>query len=185
MIRLTSRPATLPASLVAWRWSSLKYAGTVITAESTDSPSYASASAFSLPRIIALISARAYCLSAASTRAAPPGVAHGRRLGDHRLARGGGHARRGRLKGASAKAERARAHPLQRTGPTFRPPRVAGAPSVTQEVDVELQLLAARGDCEHLVVHLLERSLGPEQREAGAHPGDVGLHVNVAHAERA
>ena len=32
MMRLTSRPATLPASLVAWRWSSLKYAGTVMTA---------------------------------------------------------------------------------------------------------------------------------------------------------
>ena len=38
MIRLTSSPATLPASLVAWRWSSLKYAGTVITALSTLSP---------------------------------------------------------------------------------------------------------------------------------------------------
>ena len=35
MMRLTSSPAILPASLVAWRWSSLKYAGTVITAEST------------------------------------------------------------------------------------------------------------------------------------------------------
>ena len=38
MMRLTSRPATLPASFVAWRWSSLKYAGTVITALSTVSP---------------------------------------------------------------------------------------------------------------------------------------------------
>jgi hypothetical protein len=28
----------LPASLVAWRWSSLKYAGTVMTALSTVSP---------------------------------------------------------------------------------------------------------------------------------------------------
>src|SRR5207253_1146761 len=32
MIRTTSRPAILPASLVAWRCESLKYAGTVITA---------------------------------------------------------------------------------------------------------------------------------------------------------
>ena len=32
IIRLTSRPAILPASLVAWRCASLKYAGTVITA---------------------------------------------------------------------------------------------------------------------------------------------------------
>jgi hypothetical protein len=32
MMRLTSRPAIWPASFVAWRWSSLKYAGTVMTA---------------------------------------------------------------------------------------------------------------------------------------------------------
>mgnify|MGYP002508163163 CR=1 FL=1 len=32
------RPAILPASLVAWRWASLKYAGTVITASDTFSP---------------------------------------------------------------------------------------------------------------------------------------------------
>ncbi len=38
MMRLTSRPAILPASLVAWRWLSLKYAGTVITASLTVSP---------------------------------------------------------------------------------------------------------------------------------------------------
>src|SRR5215211_6870583 len=76
MIRLTSRPATLPASLVAWRWSSLKYAGTVITALSTVSPRYASASAFSFWRIIALISGGAYSLPPAFTRASPfgPGV---------------------------------------------------------------------------------------------------------------
>ena len=56
MMRLTSRPAILPASLVAWRWSSLKYAGTVMTAQSTVSPRYASASDFSFCRIIAEIS---------------------------------------------------------------------------------------------------------------------------------
>src|SRR4029453_9694568 len=38
MMRLTSSPAMRPASLVAWRWASLKYAGTVITARSTGSP---------------------------------------------------------------------------------------------------------------------------------------------------
>ena len=32
-----------PASLVAWRWLSLKYAGTVMTAFSTGSPKWASA----------------------------------------------------------------------------------------------------------------------------------------------
>src|SRR3954462_7602955 len=73
MIRLTSRPATRPASLVAWRWSSLKYAGTVMTALSTVSPRYASASAFSFCRIIALISGGLYCLPPASTRASPFG----------------------------------------------------------------------------------------------------------------
>src|SRR5438874_8918840 len=73
MMRLTSSPATLPASLVAWRWSSLKYAGTVMTAASTASPRYASASLLSLPRIIALISGGEYCLPPASTRASPLG----------------------------------------------------------------------------------------------------------------
>ena len=38
MIRLTSRPAMRPASLVACRCESLKYAGTVITASVTSSP---------------------------------------------------------------------------------------------------------------------------------------------------
>ena len=35
---LTVRPAISPASLVAWRWASEKYAGTVITASVTVSP---------------------------------------------------------------------------------------------------------------------------------------------------
>ena len=61
-----------PASLVAWRWSSLKYAGTVMTALSTLSPRYASASAFSFCRIIAEISGGEYSLPPASTRASPP-----------------------------------------------------------------------------------------------------------------
>src|SRR5438309_9387715 len=73
MMRLTSSPAILPASLVAWRWSSLKYAGTVITALSTVSPRYASASAFSFYRIIALISGGEYSLPPAFTRASPLG----------------------------------------------------------------------------------------------------------------
>src|SRR5215207_6051896 len=73
MMRFTSRPATLPASFVAWRWSSLKYAGTVITALSTVSPRYASASAFSFWRIIALTSGGEYSPSPAFTRASPFG----------------------------------------------------------------------------------------------------------------
>src|SRR5215213_3472588 len=63
MIRLTSRPAMRPASLVAWRWVSSKYAGTVMTASVTFSLRYASASALSFCRIIALISGGVYVLS--------------------------------------------------------------------------------------------------------------------------
>src|SRR3954452_17690115 len=43
-----------------------------MTAASTDSPRYASASALSFCRIIALISGGEYCLPPASTRASPP-----------------------------------------------------------------------------------------------------------------
>src|SRR4030095_1584393 len=43
MIRFTSSPAILPASFVAWRCASLKYAGTVMTARSTASPKNGSA----------------------------------------------------------------------------------------------------------------------------------------------
>ena len=45
-----------PASLVAVRWASSKYAGTVMTAWVTVSPRKASASRFSLPRMRAEIS---------------------------------------------------------------------------------------------------------------------------------
>ncbi|CAB4878565.1 unannotated protein [freshwater metagenome] len=38
MMRKTFSPAISPASLVAWRCASLKYAGTVITASVTVSP---------------------------------------------------------------------------------------------------------------------------------------------------
>ena len=54
-IRLTVRPAISPASLVAWRWASEKYAGTVITASVTVSPRYASASRLSFWSTNALI----------------------------------------------------------------------------------------------------------------------------------
>ncbi len=53
----------VPASLVAWRSASLKYAGTVMTASVTGSPRYASASRLSLPRMRALISCAVYFLS--------------------------------------------------------------------------------------------------------------------------
>ncbi len=44
IILTTSRPAIVPASFVACRWLSSKYAGTVITAFWTGSPTNASAS---------------------------------------------------------------------------------------------------------------------------------------------
>ncbi len=53
IIRFTSRPAILPASLVAWRCESSKYAGTVITASVTLSPRKLSASALIFERIMA------------------------------------------------------------------------------------------------------------------------------------
>src|SRR5678809_926295 len=55
MMRMTSRPAIWPASLVAWRCASLKYAGTVITAWVTVSPRYDSAVSFIFCRMKALI----------------------------------------------------------------------------------------------------------------------------------
>src|SRR3989449_3092517 len=58
--RWTSRPAIFPASLVACRWLSLKYAGTVITACVTLSLRNASASVLIFRRIIALISCGVY-----------------------------------------------------------------------------------------------------------------------------
>jgi len=71
MMRLTSRPATRPASFVAWRWLSLKYAGTVITASVTFSPRYSSAVCFILPRIMAEISGGENSCEPTRTRASP------------------------------------------------------------------------------------------------------------------
>src|SRR5215212_5038263 len=52
MMRLTSRPAMRPASLVACLWASSKYAVTVITSSVISSPRYATASLLSFCRII-------------------------------------------------------------------------------------------------------------------------------------
>ena len=56
MIRITFRPAIVPASFVACRWAWLKYAGTVTTACVTFLPRYASAVSFIFIRTIADIS---------------------------------------------------------------------------------------------------------------------------------
>jgi len=57
MIRSTFKPEMRPASFVAWRWLSLKYAGTVTTASVTFSPRWSSAVCFIFCRMNAEISA--------------------------------------------------------------------------------------------------------------------------------
>ena len=71
MILRTFRPAIFPASLVAWRSASPKYAGTVITASVIVSPVNASASAFSLARTMDEISSGEYFFPLISTHANP------------------------------------------------------------------------------------------------------------------
>mmetsp|Transcript_48189 Transcript_48189/g.112747 ORF Transcript_48189/g.112747 Transcript_48189/m.112747 type:complete len:398 (-) Transcript_48189:91-1284(-) len=60
----TSRPAILPASLVACRWASLKYAGTVMTAFSTDASKNSAASSRSFFSTCADTSSGCKCPSA-------------------------------------------------------------------------------------------------------------------------
>ena len=80
MIRFTSRPAILPASRVAARWASLKYAGTVMTASVIVSPRRASASLLSFCKIIADISSGRYQVSPIFTSIPP--------LADLRISKG-------------------------------------------------------------------------------------------------
>ncbi len=63
IMRFTSKPAIFPASLVALRCASLKYAGTVMTASSIFSPAFASASCLSFCSTIAEISSGRYHFS--------------------------------------------------------------------------------------------------------------------------
>jgi predicted aconitase with swiveling domain len=65
IILKTSRPAILPASFVACRCESLKYAGTVITACVTCSPKYLVASSANFRKTCAEISSAANFLSKA------------------------------------------------------------------------------------------------------------------------
>ena len=66
MMRKTLSPAISPASFVACRSESLKYAGTVMTASLTGSPRYASASRLSFCKTRALISCGEYALPSMS-----------------------------------------------------------------------------------------------------------------------
>ena len=72
MIRTTSRPAILPASLVACLWLSLKYAGTVMTALSMVSPTKASASFLIFIRMYAEICCGVYSFPSAVTFSLEP-----------------------------------------------------------------------------------------------------------------
>src|SRR4051812_29700640 len=56
-----------------------------------------------------------------------------------------------------------RAHAQKRACVTVRTAGVARPAAVTEQVHVQLELLPARGEGQHLVVHLLERRLGAEQ----------------------
>jgi hypothetical protein len=71
MMRLMSSPAILPASFVACRCASSKYAGTVTTASAIFSPTYASAISRILVRTIALISGGDISLSPTRIQASP------------------------------------------------------------------------------------------------------------------
>src|SRR4051795_10184195 len=212
-----------------------------MTAESTVSPRYASASAFSFWRIIAEISGGEYCLPPASTRASPPGpetTVYGtidsssrtspslrpmKRLMEKTVLVGLVTAWRlatvptrrsppwvkattdGVVRPPSAfsmtvgsppsrtamhefvvprsipmvfamwcapllqisvgvtQIVAGRAHLQERAVIAPRSARVAGAPAVPEQVHVELELLAAGRHREHLVVHLEERRVLPEQ----------------------
>ena len=90
MMRRTSSPAIFPASFVACRCASLKYAGTVMTASVTRSPRNFPASSASLRSTMAEISSGAYSLPRTLNRAMPSGpghdvVRHGVDLGLHLL----------------------------------------------------------------------------------------------------
>ena len=71
MMRSTSRPAILPASLVACLCESLKYAGTVTTACVTPWPRYDSAVSFIFCRTKAPTWDGEYCFPPAATHASP------------------------------------------------------------------------------------------------------------------
>ena len=60
--------------------------------------------------------------------------------------------------------------------------RVAGAPAVAQQVDVQLELLPGRREREHLVVQALERRAGLQQVQARADARDVRVDGHVAQA---
>ncbi len=63
-----------PASMVAWRCASLKYAGTVMTACVTGWPRYSSAACFNFCSTIALICGGAHFCPPASMRTSAPSL---------------------------------------------------------------------------------------------------------------
>src|SRR5947209_13988280 len=87
---------------------------------------------------------------------------------------------RGHRTRPSEEQVRGRAHATQRARAALRPAGVARAAAVAQEVDVELELLAGRGEREHLVVELVEAGARGEEVQAGADARDVRVHRDVA-----
>mmetsp|Transcript_79712 Transcript_79712/g.185075 ORF Transcript_79712/g.185075 Transcript_79712/m.185075 type:complete len:267 (+) Transcript_79712:1319-2119(+) len=77
MIRSTFKPESAPLSFVAWRWASLKYTGTVITASRTVAPKYSPAMAFIFWSTMAEISSGWYCFSAPSLLTVIMGLSSG------------------------------------------------------------------------------------------------------------
>src|SRR5207244_3122204 len=160
-----------------------------MTAASTVSPRYASASALSLPRIIALISGGLYCLPPASTRASPLGPAttlYGTIASSSRTSASlrpmkrliektvfWGLVTAWRFATWQASSPSAGAHAPQRAVRAVGHAGVAGAPAVAQQVDVQLELLARRRGGEHLVVELVEPGAGPQQVQAHPDARDV------------
>jgi hypothetical protein len=71
-MRTTSSPAVSPASRVACRCASEKYAGTVMTARRTGAPSTAPARCLSVRRMTAEISGGMYSRSPSLTRRSLP-----------------------------------------------------------------------------------------------------------------
>src|SRR3954447_22492453 len=57
-------------------------------------------------------------------------------------------------------------------------------PAVPEQVHVELELLAARGELEHRVVELLEGRALAEEAQTRPHPGHVRVDRDVAHPVR-
>src|SRR5581483_10404844 len=76
-----------------------------------------------------------------------------------------------------------RTHPPERAVGAGGAAGVARASPVTEQIEVQLELLAGRREREHGVMQLLKRRAGTEQPEPRPHARDMGVDRNIAHAE--